>query len=30
MRDDADEPTSNRHLEVYLLWLISYMMFCGS
>jgi hypothetical protein len=30
MRDDADEPTSNRHLEAYLLWLFSYVRFYGS
>jgi hypothetical protein len=30
MRDDADETTSNRHLEAYLLWLFSYVMFYGS
>jgi hypothetical protein len=30
MRDDADEQTSNRHLEVYLLWLFGCVMFCGS
>jgi hypothetical protein len=30
MRLDADEPTSNRHFEAYLLWLFGYMMFCGS
>jgi hypothetical protein len=30
MRDDADETTSNRHLEAYLLWLFGYVMFCGS
>jgi hypothetical protein len=30
MRDDADEPTSNKHLEAYLLWLLGYVMFCGS
>jgi hypothetical protein len=30
MRDDADEQTSNMHLEAYLLWLFDYMMFCGS
>jgi hypothetical protein len=30
MRDNADEQTSNRHLEAYLLWLFGYVMFCGS
>jgi hypothetical protein len=30
MRDDADELTSNRHLEAYMLWLFGYVMFCGS
>jgi hypothetical protein len=30
MRDDADEQTSNRHLEAYLLWIFGYVMFCGS
>jgi hypothetical protein len=30
MRDDADEPMSNRQLEAYLLWLFGYVMFCGS
>jgi hypothetical protein len=30
MRDNTDEQTSNRHLEAYLLWLIVYVMFCGS
>jgi hypothetical protein len=30
MRDDADEPTSNKHLEVYMLWLFGYVIFCGS
>jgi hypothetical protein len=30
MRDDANEPTSNRHLEAYLLWLFGYVMFYGS
>jgi hypothetical protein len=30
MRDDADELTSNRHLEAYMLWLFDYVMFCGS
>jgi hypothetical protein len=30
MRDDADEQTSNMHLEAYLLWLFGYVMFCGS
>ena len=30
MRDNADKPTSNRHLEAYLLWLFGYIMFCGS
>jgi hypothetical protein len=30
MRADADEGTSNRHLEAYLLWLFGYIMFCGS
>jgi hypothetical protein len=29
MRDDTDEPTSNRHLKVYLFWLFGYVMFCG-
>jgi hypothetical protein len=30
MRDDTDEPTSNKHLEAYLLWLFGYVMFRGS
>jgi hypothetical protein len=30
MRDDADEQTSNTHLEAYMLWLFGYVMFCGS
>jgi hypothetical protein len=30
MRDNADEQMSNRHLEVYLLWLFGYVMFYGS
>jgi hypothetical protein len=30
MRDDADEQTSNKHLEAYLLWLFGYVMFYGS
>jgi hypothetical protein len=30
IREDADEKTSNRHLEAYLLWLFGYVMFCGS
>jgi hypothetical protein len=25
-----DTPTSNQHLEAYLLWLFGYVMFCGS
>jgi hypothetical protein len=30
MRDDADDQTSNKHLEAYLLWLFGYVMFYGS
>jgi hypothetical protein len=30
MIDDANKPTSNMHLEVYLLWLFGYVKFCGS
>jgi hypothetical protein len=30
MSEDVDEPTGNKHLEAYLLWLFGYVMFCGS
>jgi hypothetical protein len=30
MADDADEPTSDRFLEVYLLWLFGWVLFCES
>jgi hypothetical protein len=30
MRDDAVDYTSARHLDVYLLWLFGYVMFCRS
>jgi hypothetical protein len=30
MVDDADDPTSNRFLEVYLLWLFWWVLFCES
>jgi hypothetical protein len=30
MADDADDPTSDRFLEVYLLWLFGWVMFCDS
>jgi hypothetical protein len=30
MRDDADELTSDRHLEACLLWLSKYVVFFGS
>jgi hypothetical protein len=28
MADDADDQTSNRFLEVYLLWLFGWVLFC--
>jgi hypothetical protein len=30
MADDADDPTSDRFLEVYLLWLFGWVLFCKS
>jgi hypothetical protein len=30
MADDADDPTSDRFLEVYLLWLFGWVLFCES
>jgi hypothetical protein len=30
MTDDADNPTSDRFLEVYLLWLFGWVLFCES
>jgi hypothetical protein len=30
MVDDADDPTSDRFLEVYLLWLFEWVPFCES
>jgi hypothetical protein len=30
MADDADDPTSDRFLELYLLWLFGLVLFCES
>jgi hypothetical protein len=30
MADDVDDPTSDRFLEVYLLWLFGWVLFCES
>jgi hypothetical protein len=30
MADDVDDPTSDRFLEVYLLWLFEWVLFCES
>jgi hypothetical protein len=30
MADDADDPTSDMFLEVYLLWLFEWVLFCES
>jgi hypothetical protein len=30
MADEADDPTSDRFLEVYLLWLFGWVLFCES
>jgi hypothetical protein len=30
MADDANDPTSDRFLEVYLLWLFGWVLFCES
>jgi hypothetical protein len=30
MADDVDDPTSDRFLEVYLLWMFGWVMFCES
>jgi hypothetical protein len=30
MADDADDPTSDRFLEVNLLWLLGWVLFCES
>jgi hypothetical protein len=30
MADDADDPASDKFLEVYLLWLFGWVLFCDS